>query len=113
MTRIIKISQFIDSPSATSREDGILVYEEVMKQIEAGFDVVLDFEGITSLISRFLHPSVGKLYRELGISYDKQVKVTNLSRPTWGVLYKDALKLASNPVQAQARANALSVALAQ
>lgn len=110
MTHIIKISQFIDSSNATSREDGIRVFEEALRQIKAGFDVELDFGGISALISRFLHASVGKLYKQLGDLYNDRVRVSNLTRPTWNVLYEDALELACNPAKSQARASALSMA---
>lgn len=110
MTHIIKVSKFIDSPYATSREDGIKIFEEALKQIKAGFDVELDFEGVSALISRFLHASVGRLYKHLGDSYTTRIKVVNFSRPTWYILYEDAIELASNPEMGQARASALSLA---
>lgn len=110
MTRIIKISQLIDSPNATSREDGIKVFEEALKFINAGSNVELDFEGISALISRFLHASVGKLYKQLGVNYFTKVKVYNFPRSIWKDLYDDAIELASNPEKGQARASALSVA---
>jgi STAS-like domain of unknown function (DUF4325) len=110
MIHIIKISEIINSNNATSREDGNKVFEETMKFIGKDLDVELNFEGISALISRFLHASIGKIYRQLGENYSNRIIVTNLSRPSWEVLYEDVIELASNPSIGQARASALSAA---
>ena len=110
MTHIIKVSQFIDSPNATSREDGIKLFEAAWEQIKAGSDVELNFEGVSVLISRFLHASVGRLYKQVGNTYTERVKITNFSYPSWYVLYEDAIELAAHPTKGQVRANALSLA---
>lgn len=64
MEKIINISSVLDSPSALTQEQGKKVYKLISESIKAGKHVVLDFDGIESMISPFLNNAIGKLYGE-------------------------------------------------
>ena len=91
MEKRINVAALINSPNATSQEDGILLFETAWAIIEAGFDVQIDFEGVNVLIARFLHFSVGRLRKTLGNAYTERVSVVNFSQPTWRELYESVI----------------------
>lgn len=61
-TITLNVASLINSPSALTREQGAIVYKEIMQNLNFGNKVVLDFQDIESLITPFLNVSIGKLY---------------------------------------------------
>lgn len=61
-TITINIASLIQSPSALTREQGKIVYDEIMHNLNTGDKVILDFKEIESIITPFLNVSIGKLY---------------------------------------------------
>ena len=64
MQKVINVSAVLDSPSALTQEQGKKVYKLVSEAIKDNDDVILDFDGIESMISPFLNNAIGKLYGE-------------------------------------------------
>lgn len=61
-TITINIASLIQSPSALTREQGKIVYDEIIRNLNTGDKVILDFKEIESIITPFLNVSIGKLY---------------------------------------------------
>ena len=61
-TKTINIASLIQSPSALTREQGKIIYDEIMHNLNIGNNVILDFREIESIITPFLNVSIGKLY---------------------------------------------------
>ena len=64
MQKVINVSAVLDSPSALTQEQGKKVYKLVSEAIKNSDNVVLDFDGVESMISPFLNNAIGKLYGE-------------------------------------------------
>lgn len=58
----LNVATLIGSPSALTREQGAIIYNQIMTNLLSGNKVVLDFTDIESLITPFLNVSIGKLY---------------------------------------------------
>ena len=56
------IKDIINSDLAVSTEKGNEVFELINQNLQDQQDVILDFEGITVLITAFLNAAIGKLY---------------------------------------------------
>lgn len=59
---IINIAKTIGSPSALSREQGNIVFNNIVEYLATNEDVVLDFCDVESIITPFLNTSIGQLY---------------------------------------------------
>ncbi len=78
-TVILDIAKLIESPSALTREQGAIVYKQIMHNLGAGNKVVLDFHEIESLITPFLNVSIGKLYETFNSAQlNTQLEIKNL-----------------------------------
>lgn len=62
ITVTLNIASLINSPSALTREQGAIIYEQIIQNLNSGNKVILDFQDIESLITPFLNVSIGKLY---------------------------------------------------
>lgn len=58
----LNVASLINSPSALTREQGAILYSQIMTNLNSGNKVILDFVDIESLITPFLNVSIGKLY---------------------------------------------------
>lgn len=58
----INVREKINSPSALTREQGKIIYNEIIASINSGNSICLDFSDIESLITPFLNVAIGKLY---------------------------------------------------
>ena len=66
------------SPSALSREQGAIIYTQIMQILNSGNKVILDFQDIESLITPFLNVSIGKLYETFSSSQlNTQLEIKN------------------------------------
>lgn len=78
---ILNIKDIINSPSALTREQGEIVYHNIVKSIESGKSVTLDFLEIESLISPFLNVAIGKLYEKFTSEIlQERLKIVNLPK---------------------------------
>ncbi|NLO08871.1 MAG: STAS-like domain-containing protein [Clostridiales bacterium] len=66
--KIINVKNEINSPSALTREQGKIIFDNIVETIDNGIGVELDFNDIESLITPFLNVAIGKLYEK----YDSQ-----------------------------------------
>ena len=60
----INVKEKIESPSALTREQGKIIYDEIISNINSGNSICLDFSDIESLITPFLNVAIGKLYEK-------------------------------------------------
>ena len=58
----LNVASLIESPSALTREQGAVIYNQIITNLISGNKVILDFIDIESLITPFLYVSIGKLY---------------------------------------------------
>ena len=58
----LNVASLIESPSALTREQGAIIYNQIITNLISGNKVILDFIDIESLITPFLNVSIGKLY---------------------------------------------------
>lgn len=56
------IKDIINSDLAVSTEKGIQVFELINSNLQANQQVILDFKGVSVLITAFLNAAIGKLY---------------------------------------------------
>lgn len=64
----INLANLISSTMAIRQEDGEKVYSAIVKNLELGKKVELDFSGLEIIVSVFLNNAIGKLY---GTKYNK------------------------------------------
>lgn len=77
------IASLIKSPSALTREQGNVVYEKIVQNLNAGNKVILDFKDIESIITPFLNVSIGKLYENFSSDQlNTNLTVANLPEGT-------------------------------
>jgi len=85
----INIFEQIGSNAAVSSEDGELLFERILRGIENGVRVILDFNNIELITSTFLNAATGQLYsRYDGPFLRDHLKVENLSREDLELLKK-------------------------
>lgn len=76
----IHLAKIIGSPEAVSSADGELVFSYINEALKTGCKVVLDFEGITLLITAFLNSAIGQLYGIYETKFiQEHLSVLNLS----------------------------------
>lgn len=77
---VLNVAELIASPSALTREQGAIVFDEIVPLLNDGKKVVLDFGEIESIITPFLNVSIGKLY-EIFSSDELQKKLNIINCP--------------------------------
>ena len=60
--KIINIFDVVGGKAAVSTEDGEILFKKITAFLEKGFEVVLDFSNIETLITTFLNAAIGQLY---------------------------------------------------
>lgn len=74
----LNVSKLINSPSALTREQGTIVFKQIVENLNLGNKVILDFKDIESLITPFLNVSIGKLYESFNSEQlNKQLVIKN------------------------------------
>ena len=77
--KIISIFDVVGSKAAVSSEDGERLFEKICAFLEKGFEVVLDFENIDTLITTFLNAAIGQLYSKYDSPFLREhLKVRNI-----------------------------------
>jgi hypothetical protein len=59
----LKIKELIGTDLAVSTENGQKVYLEIEKNLISKEQIVLDFEGVSLIITAFLNAAIGSLFR--------------------------------------------------
>lgn len=80
MTLLVK--NYIDGDTAVSYDDGKKCYEDILKILDGGDNVVLDFDGIDYVITAFLNPIIGDLILQKGIGIMKSINIINANQKT-------------------------------
>ena len=77
-TITLNIASLIHSPSALTREQGTIVYDHIIRNLNMENKVILDFKEIESIITPFLNVSIGKLYENFNsVQLNNQLEVVN------------------------------------
>ena len=61
---VVIVRDVIEQDVCISSEGGKMLYNHLVPLLRDNKHVVVSFEGITQLISAFLHPAIGELYGE-------------------------------------------------
>lgn len=77
----IMIKDFTESDTAVSYEDGKRCLERELEELEKNSCVVLDFEGISYVITAFLNPVIGDLILQKGSDVMKYIEIKNANEP--------------------------------
>ena len=101
-TNRIDIARVIGTPNAILQKFGLHLRDVVLKEVESGNTVELDFSTLSNATTGFFHASIGNLYQTLNGRYDKTISIVGLSKnDTWQDKYDDAIDLVKNPEKAQ------------
>lgn len=73
----IKVREFTDGDTAVSYEGGKECLKKELEMLEQTEKIVLDFEGISYVITAFLNPVIGDLILEKGPDIMKRVQIAN------------------------------------
>lgn len=90
------IKDIINSDLAVSTEKGNQVFELIESNLKANEQVILDFEGISVLITAFLNAAIGKLYANNSFTGDflnSHLKLVNVESED-RVLFIDVIQRA-------------------
>ena len=80
MTLLVK--NYIDGDTAVSYDDGKKCYRDILKILDNGDNVILDFDGNDYVITAFLNPIIGDLILQKGISVMKSINIINANQKT-------------------------------
>lgn len=64
MSKVVNIAKLIKSPSALTREQGMVVYDVIVSALKENSFITLDFGDVESIITPFLNIAIGKLYED-------------------------------------------------
>jgi hypothetical protein len=79
VTERLIVAKYVQKNQAISSEDADGVYDVLRKMLEDEQKVILDFDGISLLISSFLNSAIGRLYGEFKPDIvDNSVSFVNL-----------------------------------
>lgn len=82
------VKDIIKSDFAITSDDGNKVYEQIFQNLSRGNSVVLNFEGITVMITAFLNAAIGKLYEHFDSeTLNEHLKLENVA-PNDRILFK-------------------------
>lgn len=73
----IRVRDFTDGDTAVSYEGGKECLKKELEMLEQTEKIVLDFEGISYVITAFLNPVIGDLILENGPDIMKRVQIAN------------------------------------
>lgn len=73
----ILIKEYIDGDVAISYDDGVECKKDIIKYLDEGEEIVLDFNGINYVITAFLNPIIGDLILERGNKVMKNIRIIN------------------------------------
>uniref|UniRef100_UPI003FEF1D7A STAS-like domain-containing protein n=1 Tax=Roseburia sp. TaxID=2049040 RepID=UPI003FEF1D7A len=80
----LSVKNYIEGDTAVSYDDGKRCYTDILKILDNGENVTLDFEGIDYVITAFLNPIIGDLILQKGINIMKSINIINVNQKTIG-----------------------------
>ena len=80
----IMIKKYIESDTAVSYDDGKKCQRDIVKCLDKGEKVILDFSGISYVITAFLNPIIGDLILERGDGVMKYIGIKNANETAIG-----------------------------
>ena len=90
----INIFQKVGDNSATTSEDGEIIFRMITIAFKNNKDVILDFNNINLIASVFLNASIGQLYNDYDGAYlKKHLKIENMQNEDKEIL-KDVIERA-------------------
>ncbi|MFA0964710.1 STAS-like domain-containing protein [Roseivirga sp. BDSF3-8] len=90
------ILDIISSRNAILHSKGMKVYEEVASSTAPCEDIVLDFNGICSLTTAFLHPAIGKLVTRNN-GREQHIHIKNMDQEDIDTLVAEVIERAKSP----------------
>ncbi|MFR1888349.1 MAG: STAS-like domain-containing protein [Anaerostipes caccae] len=78
----IRIKNFINGETAISYEAGKECLKEILKELDQGNDIILDFLDVEYVITAFLNPIIGDLILLKGQDIMKMIKIENANKNT-------------------------------
>ena len=63
---IIRVFDIVGGPLCVSSEDGQKIHDKIAPLLREGYNVVVSFDRVETLISAFLNAAIGQLYGEFG-----------------------------------------------
>jgi len=92
----INIFGLIDSNMAVSEKDGIFLYNKIVKELnKSDVKVILDFNDISLITSKFLNAAVGQLYGQYDSSFLKEHLGFKNLKKEYVELFKIVVEMAS------------------
>ncbi|MGB3183620.1 MAG: STAS-like domain-containing protein [Cyclobacteriaceae bacterium] len=91
-----RIFDIIGTRNAMLHSKGMMVYEHIAADTAPGEEVTLDFDGIRSLTTAFLHPAIGKLVTRNG-GNDKPIHILNMDPEDVDTLVYEVVERAKSP----------------
>lgn len=80
----IMIKKYIEGDTAVSYDDGKRCQKDIIECLDNGEKVILDFSGISYVITAFLNPIIGDLILERGDSVMKYIGIKNANEAAIG-----------------------------
>ncbi len=80
----IMIKKYIEGDTAISYDDGKRCQKDIVECLDNGEKVILDFSGISYVITAFLNPIIGDLILERGDSVMKYIGIKNANETAIG-----------------------------
>lgn len=78
------IKKYIEGDTAVSYDDGKKCQKDIVECLDKGEKVILDFSGISYVITAFLNPIIGDLILERGDSVMKYIGIKNANETAIG-----------------------------
>ena len=88
------ISEIIDSDSAISTDDGVIVYNRIAESFSSNLNVVLDFSHINFMTTAFLNAAIGQLYNSYSSNQLNQILRLENVTPNDRILFKKVIERA-------------------
>jgi len=93
----IKIIEIIESPSATSPNKGLKMFDVVKEMIQKGEPVVVSFSGIEDVVTSFTNAFFGRLYMEFPSKLlTEKFKITEVTNDIWQSKIDLSIRLATD-----------------
>lgn len=80
----IMIKKYIEGDAAVSYDDGKKCQKDIVECLDKGEKVILDFTGISYVITAFLNPIIGDLILERGNNVMKYIGIKNANETAIG-----------------------------